>query len=117
MESKVIQFESQESKPSKTNTLKLTVYNLQSFLISGGLTKSDYIFLMLRLIHGCSQDVTVDLAEFAGILSCYGVTALGVDKKVNFTVEDVQVELAKLAKKGLLTTYETPIQLKITDVQ
>lgn len=117
MESKVIEFKPEpEEKQFKSNKLGLTVYDLQSFLISGALNKSDYIFLMLRLLYGCSKDVEVNLSELADTLSCAGVTPLGKDKEINFTVEDVQVELSKLAKKGILTTEEIPIQLKLNNI-
>lgn len=117
MESKVVEL-SEASQSKKPGTrLTLSVYNLQSFLISGGLNKSDYIFLMLRLLYGCGQDFQIDLTEFATTLSCSGVTALGTEKEINFEVEDVQIELSKLAKKGLITAHEIPIQLKLSDVQ
>ena len=45
----------------------------------------------------------------------WGVTyvALGKEKEIKFDVQDVQVELAKLSKKGLLEINEVPIQLRI----
>lgn len=120
MEAKVIEFSEvvQEKKSgSKTNTLKLSLYQLQSLLISGGLNKSSYILLALRLIYGCNQDIEISLEQLAEDLTCVGVTPLGKDKEINFTADDIQIELSKMAKKGLLTTYETPIQLKLSDVQ
>lgn len=123
MTSNVIQFNddfvqemSKKSTISKTNVLKLTAYNLQAFLISGGISKSDYIFLMLKLLFE-NQSVEVDLVELAEFLSCAGVTALGKDKEIEITTDDIQIELAKLTKKGLLASGETLIQLKLSDIQ
>lgn len=105
-----------QSSLSKTNILKLTSRDLQVDLISGGINKSSYIFMMLKLLFG-SQDSTVDLVELADFLSCSGVTPLGVDKEINITVDDIQIELAKFKKKGLLANSETIVQLKLSDLK
>ena len=99
-----------KSKPSK---LTLTRYDLGAFLVAGALSKSDYIFLMIRLLYGIDQDVEVNLSELADSLLCEGVTPLGKEKTIEFTPEDVQIELSKLKKKGLLESLEIPIQLRI----
>lgn len=106
----------EESKLPKTNVLKLTAYDLKKYLISSGISKSGYIFLMLQLLFG-NQTVDVDLVELAEFLSCSGVTALGKDKEIEITTDDIQIELAKLTKKGLLASGEMIVQLKLSDVQ
>ena len=88
-----------KSKPGK---LVLTRYDLSAFLVAGALSKSDYIFLMIRLLYGVDQDVEINLSEFADNLLCEGTTPLGKEKTIEFTPEDVQIELSKLKKKGLL---------------
>lgn len=99
-----------KSKPGK---LVLTRYDLSAFLVAGALSKSDYIFLMIRLLYGVDQDVEINLSEFADNLLCEGTTPLGKQKTIEFTPEDVQIELSKLKKKGLLESLEIPIQLRI----
>lgn len=100
----------QKSKPGK---LVLTRYDLSAFLVAGVLSKSDYIFLMIRLMYGIDQDVEINLSELADSLICEGTTPLGKEKTIEFTAEDVQIELSKLKKKGLLESLEIPIQLRI----
>ncbi|MEY3107270.1 MAG: Planktothrix phage PaV-LD [Pseudomonadota bacterium] len=90
-----------------------SVYNLQSDLIAGGINKSVYILYMLRLLYGCNKDLEVTPENLITILDCSGVTPLGKEKEIKFDVQDVQVELAKLSKKGLLEINEVPIQLRI----
>ena len=71
---------------------------------------------MLQLLFK-GQSIEVDLCELAEFLSCAGVTALGKDKEIEITTDDIQIELAKLTKKGLLASGETLIQLKLSDIQ
>ena len=101
-----------EAKP-KPGKLVLTRYDLSAFLTAGALSKSDYIFLMIRLLYGVDQDVEINLSELADNLLCEGTTPLGKEKTIEFTPEDVQIELSKLKKKGLLESLEIPIQLRI----
>ena len=101
-----------EAKP-KPGKLVLTRYDLSAFLVAGALSKSDYIFLMIRLLYGVDQDIEINLSELADNLLCEGTTPLGKEKNIEFTPEDVQIELSKLKKKGLLESLEVPIQLRI----
>ncbi|HEY9865749.1 MAG TPA: hypothetical protein V6D21_16375 [Candidatus Obscuribacterales bacterium] len=101
-----------EAKP-KPGKLVLTRYDLSAFLTAGALSKSDYIFLMIRLLYGIDQDVEINLSELADNLLCEGTTPLGKEKTIEFTPEDIQIELSKLKKKGLLESPEIPIQLRI----
>jgi hypothetical protein len=101
-----------EAKP-KPGKLVLTRYDLSAFLVAGALSKSDYIFLMIRLLYGVDQDIEINLSELADNLLCEGTTPLGKEKNIEFTPEDVQIELSKLKKKGLLESLEIPIQLRI----
>ena len=101
-----------EAKP-KPGKLVLTRYDLSAFLVAGALSKSDYIFLMIRLLYGVDQDIEINLSELADNLLCEGTTPLGKEKTIEFTPEDVQIELSKLKKKGLLESLEVPIQLRI----
>jgi len=111
----VIQLTPQTEGESKTKPgkLVLTRYDLTAFLVAGALSKSDYIFLMIRLMYGINQDVEINLSELADNLLCEGTTPLGQEKTIKFTPEDVQIELSKLKKKGLLESLEIPIQLRI----
>ena len=101
-----------EAKP-KPGKLVLTRYDLSAFLVAGALSKSDYIFLMIRVLYGVDQDIEINLSELADNLLCEGTTPLGKEKNIEFTPEDVQIELSKLKKKGLLESLEVPIQLRI----
>ena len=104
------------TKMDKQGVLKLGIYNLQSDLISGAINKFTYILYMIRLLYGTGKDVDITLENLIEVLDCEGVTPLGVEKKVKFEIADVQVELAKMSKKGLLTSFEVPIQLNITSL-
>lgn len=99
---------------NKQGKLVLSIYDLQADLISGGINKFSYILYMIRLLYGSGKDLEITLENLIEILSCKGVTALGDEKKINFGIEDVQIEIAKMAKKGLLTACEIPIQLNVT---
>lgn len=101
---------------NKQGTLKLGIYNLQADLISGAINKFTYILYMIRLLYGTGKDVDITLENLVEVLNCDGVTPLGAEKKVKFEIADVQVELAKMSKKGLLTNLEIPIQLNITSL-
>lgn len=101
---------------NKQGVLKLSIYNLQSYLIASGISKSDYIFLMLQLLYGTDKDLEITPENLIEVLDCAGVTPLGKEKEIKFEVEDIQIEIAKLAKKGLLTIIEVPIQLNITSL-
>lgn len=115
-EDNVIQLNAEKgSSLPKTNVLKLTAFELKKYVISSGINKSDYIFLMLQLLFK-GQSIEVDLCELAEFLCCGGTTALGKDKEIEITVDDIQIELAKLTKKGLLANSETVIQLRLSDV-
>jgi predicted RNA-binding protein YlqC (UPF0109 family) len=101
---------------NKQGKLVQSVYDLQSDLIAGGINKFTYILYMIRLLYGSGKDVNVTLENLIEMLNCDGVTPLGAEKKIQFEIADVQVELAKMSKKGLLTSYEVPIQLNITSL-
>jgi hypothetical protein len=64
-------------------------------------------------LYGVDQDIEINLSELADNLLCEGTTPLGKEKNIEFTPEDVQIELSKLKKKGLLESLEIPIQLRI----
>lgn len=102
------------TRMDKQGILKLGIYDLQADFISGGSSKFTYILYMIRLLYGTEKDVDITLENLVEVLDCEGVTPLGTEKKVKFEVADVQVELAKMSKKGLLTRCEVPIQLNIT---
>jgi hypothetical protein len=101
---------------NKNGKLVFAIYDLQSDLISGGINKFTYILYMIRLLYGSGKDVNVTLENLIEMLNCDGVTPLGAEKKIQFEIADVQVELAKMSKKGLLTSCEVPIQLNITSL-
>ena len=101
---------------NKQGKLHLDIYNLQCDLISGGINKFTYILYMIRLLYGTEKDIKITLENLIEVLNCDGVTPLGAEKKIQFEIADVQVELAKMSKKGLLTSYEVPIQLNITSL-
>lgn len=71
-----------EAKP-KPGKLVLTRYDLSAFLVAGALSKSDYIFLMIRLLYGVDQDIEINLSELADNLLCEGTTPLGKEKTSN----------------------------------
>lgn len=101
---------------NKQGKLHLDIYNLQCDLISGGINKFTYILYMIRLLYGTEKDIKITLENLIEVLNCDGVTPLGAEKKIKFEVQDVQIELSKMAKKGLLTSCEVPIQLNIASL-
>lgn len=118
----IIQFDkpmverNQGTRMDKQAVLKLGMHQLQRFVLAGGIDKSSYVFLMLRLLYECNKDLVITLENLIETLDCSGANALGVTKSIKFNFEDLSIELCKQSKKGLLTPSEIPVQIKISDL-
>ena len=91
--------------------LTVSIEDLQSWLATGILNKTGYIYFVLLLKF--KGDVNVDIKSLADSL----LFEIAIDddkmKSFSFTEEEVIEAIAKLNKKGALTIKQTAIQLSL----
>ena len=91
--------------------LTIDIEDLQTWLATGVLNKTGYIYLVLLLKF--KGDVNVDIKSLAD--SLLFEIAIDDDKMKNFSFSEEEVieAIAKLNKKGALTIKQTAIQLSL----